>query len=223
MREALGLDELKRVYGRIAQRYDVQHSLITARADQRGRELLVEKSVKEGDRILDCGAGTGTTGLLALKKAGPKGRLTMFDLSEGMLSVAKEKAAKEGFADRVNFQCGDLAHLPFETGGFDVVLSTYSLCPLYDPQKGALELYRVTRPGGRIGVAHSAEPPNRVMRWVGSRVENWAWRFPSLSMGCRAVNVRPAFEKAGGKVIFSNLIGVPLWPFSVLVVEKPPV
>jgi len=221
MRSALNMEELKSIYGRLARRYDFQHALITARSDQRGRRLLVDKAVHEGDVVLDCGSGTGTTGIMAAKKAGANGKVTLFDLSDAMLAVARQKVIHEGLQARVTFQTGDTVHLPFADGTFDAVLSTYSLCPLYDPEKGALELYRVTKPGGRIGVAHSSEPRNPVVKWLADRVEDWAWHFPWLSMGCRSVSVLPALEHAGGRVIFSKHIGIPLWPFFVFVVEKP--
>jgi len=221
VRNALSLDELRNVYARIATRYDVQHGLITARADQRGRTLLVEKSVSLADNVLDCGAGTGTTGILAAKQVGSRGKVTFFDLSDEMLTIARQKVVEAGLQDRVVFQTGDAVHLPYRNGEFDVVLSTYSMCPLYDPEQGALELYRVTRPGGKIGVAHSTEPTNPVVKWLADRVEDWAWRFPSLSMGCRSVEVLPALIRAGGTVLFSRHIGVPLWPFLVFVIEKP--
>jgi ubiquinone/menaquinone biosynthesis C-methylase UbiE len=222
MREGLSLEQLKGVYGHLAQRYDLQHSLITARTDQRGRELVVKYAVKEGNEVLDCGSGTGTTGILAAKKVGPNGSVTLFDLSDAMLAVARRKASQDSLQGRVRFQTGDMVHLPFDSNKFDVVLSTYSLCPLYDPSKGALELYRVAKPGGMIAVAHSAEPRNRGVRWIADRVEGIAWRFPWLSMGCRSVDVLPALVGAGGRVVFSRMIGVPLWPFFVFVVEKQP-
>lgn len=221
MRKALSKDKLLSVYGRIARRYDVQHALITAKADQRGRRLLVDNAVKEGDIVLDCGAGTGTTGIMAARKVGPRGKVTLFDLSDAMLAVARDKAGREGLLDRLTFQSGDMVHLPFADDSFDVVLSTYSLCPLYDPARGALELYRVTKPGGRIGAAHSTSPRNPLIRWLADRVENIAWRFPWLSMGCRSVSVLPTLTEAGAKVLFSKRIGFPLWPFLVFIVEKP--
>ena len=221
MREALKIDELKDVYARIARRYDVQHGILTARADERGRRLLVDKAVHAGDRVLDCGCGTGTTGILAATRVGRGGRVTLFDLSEAMLAEARQKVVEAGVQDRVDFETGDMVHLPFDSGRFDVVLSTYSLCPLYDPQKGALELYRVTRPGGRLGVAHSSSPRNPIVKWIADRVEDWAWRFPWLSMGCRSVEVLPTLVSAGATVVFSRTIGVPLWPFLVFIAEKP--
>ena len=221
MRKALSIEKLKSVYGNIAKRYDFQHGLITARADQRGRRILVENAVDKGDQVLDCGSGTGTTGIMAAKKIGHSGKVTLFDLSEDMLSVARKKVVQENLQERVTFQTGDMVHLPFDDNSFDVVLSTYSLCPLYNPVQGALELYRVTKPGGKVGVGHSTEPKNVIVKYLADRVEDIAWRFPWLSMGCRSVNVFPALEKAGGKVLLLKQIGVPLWPFLVFIIEKP--
>jgi len=221
MRKALSAEKLKNIYGRIAKRYDLQHAFITAGADQRGRRILVEHTVVEGDDVLDGGSGTGTTGIMAAKKAGRTGKVTLFDLSEEMLSVARKKVVREGLQERVTFQTGDMVHLPFDDNSFDAVLSTYSLCPVYDPVKGALELYRVTRPGGRLGIAHSTEPKNAIVKFLADRVEDIAWHLPWLSMGCRSVDVLSALENAGGKVLLTRHIGFPLWPFLVFVIEKP--
>jgi len=221
LREALSNDVLKSVYHRIARRYDFQHGLITAWTDQKARKMLINNAVTAGDHILDCGSGTGTTGIMAALKAGPDGSVTFFDLSDDMLRVAERKADREGLQGRISFQTGDMVRLSYDDDSFDVVLSTFSLCPLYDPHKGALELYRVTRPGGKIGIAHSTEPESKIVRWLADRVEDIAWHFPLLSMGCRSVSVKSALQKAGGKVVLSRNMGFPLWPFHVFIVQKP--
>jgi len=221
MRKALDLDRLQAVYDRTAPRYDWQHALVTLRSDERGRRMLIERAVHEGDRVLDAGAGTGLSALRAARKVGPSGRVVLFDLSEGMLSQAEHKAEAAGLRDRTEFHTGDMTQLPFDDNSFDAILSTYSLCPLYDPAQGALEMYRVVKPGGRIGIAHSTEPQNSIVRWLADRFENVVWHFPWLSLGCRAVSVLPALRDAGGRVLFEKHLGVPLWPFIVFVVEKP--
>ena len=221
MREALDKVKLTSVYNRVAERYDFQHSFFTAKSDQRGRELLVDRAIFAGDRVLDCGAGTGSTGLLAAQKVGETGKVVLFDLSEGMLAVAKEKATQDQMQDRVEIKVGDMLSLPFKDNSFDVVLSTYSMCPVYNPAKATKELYRVTRPGGRIGIAHSTDPDTPIVKWLGDRVESIVWHLPSISLGCRSVAVLPTLEQLGCKVIFKKHIGVPLWPFLVFVAEKP--
>lgn len=221
MRKAMDKEALRTVYDRIANRYDFQHSFLTAGSDQRGRRVLVDKAVRSGNRILDCGSGTGSTALLALEKAGPSGRAVLFDMSDGMLTVAKKRFTESGYDDRVEFKTGDMLSLPFEDNSFDVVLSTYSMCPLYDPAGGARELYRVTKLGGLIGVAHSTDPENPIVKWLADRVENLVWHIPSISLGCRSVSVLPSLQQAGCEVKFKKNIGIPLWPFIVFVAEKP--
>jgi len=221
MREALDIPKLKSVYGRVAKRYDFQHALLTARSDQRGRRIVVEKTVNPGDSVLDCGAGTGSTALLAAEKVGVKGKVTLFDLSEEMLGVAKERAAAAKVLERIEARTGDMVDMPFDDGSFDVVLSTYSLCPLYDPARGALELLRVVKPGGLIGIAHSTDPERPITKWLADRVENVVWLMPFISLGCRSVSVIHALEQAGGIISFKKHIGIPLWPFVVIIVKKP--
>lgn len=221
MRQALERSALESTYNRVAGHYDLQHGLLTLRTDERGRKLVVRQGVRPGERVLDAGGGTGRSALLAAAAVGPAGHVTVFDLSEGMLEVARANAEQAGLAGRMAFQCGDILHLPFADGSFDALLSTYSLCPLYDPTAGVLELYRVVKPGGRLAAAHSVEPSNPLVRAIGSRVESLVWRFPRLSLGCRPVQTLPALIGAGAEVLFETRIGVPLWPFIVYVVRKP--
>lgn len=221
MREALSTDHVEAVYDRAAPRYDFYHAAATLRSDARGRRLVVEWGVSEGDAVLDAGGGTGSTALAAARKVGAEGHVTVLDLSANMLEVGRRRADEAGLLERMTFDTGDIVHLPYAEGQFDTVLSTYSLCPVGDPSAGALELYRVLKSGGRFACAHSSEPQNRLVRGIADGVEAVLWKFPSLSLGCRAISVLPALEAAGAQVVKTKRLGVPLWPFFVFLVEKP--
>jgi ubiquinone/menaquinone biosynthesis C-methylase UbiE len=220
-RAALDPTLVKSLYNKKAKAYDAQHGFVTLKSDDRGREMVVKYGVRGGDRVLDAGGGTGSTAIRAALATGPSGRVVVLDLSLGMLDEARRKAEEAGLVDRMEFVEGDMLKLPFDNESFDAVLSTYSVCPLYDPAAGALDLYRVLKRGGRLAVAHSTEPRNRLVRGVASAVESVVWRIPSLSMGCRPVSTLPALREAGAHVIMEKHFGVPLWPFVFYVVDKP--
>lgn len=221
MREAIAPEKLRNVYTALARRYDVQHGILTLGADERGRRLAVEQTVRTGNKVLDAGAGTGSTALLAAQRVGNSGHVTLFDSSPAMLEVARRRAKTQNVAERLDFKSGDMLALPFADATFDVVLSTYSLCPLFDPEKGALELYRVLKPGGLLGIAHSASPEGPVMHWLAERLEDAIWPVSGISMGCRAVSVLPALEKAGARMLFCKRMGMALYPFLVCILKKP--
>ncbi len=93
--------------------------------------------------VLDVGAGTGS---LSLITASQGHRVTALDLSDGMLDVAREKAARASL--EVTFVQGRADEPP--TGPFDVVMERHVTWTLPDPV-GALSAWRaVTRPGGRL-------------------------------------------------------------------------
>jgi len=221
MRSAVKPGILKSVYDRAAGYYNRWHGLATAHADQRGRTMLVRQCVHDGDWVLDAGGDTGLTSKLAAAAAGGNGGVVLLDFSRGMLRRAVQTGVVNSSGAPVELVAGDMLQLPFPRETFDVVLSSYSTCPLEDPGAGAEEMYRVLKPGGLLGVAHSCEPRSGWAQWLGTRVEDAVWRWPQLSLGCRSVSVLPGLKQMGAEVLSDRRIGIPLWPFRVFVVRKP--
>jgi SAM-dependent methyltransferase len=112
-------------------------------------ELLCESvPVLAGDRVLDVGTASGNTALAAARR---RAIVTGVDITPALLERAKLRAAAEGLP--IDFQQGDATALPFEDGGFDVVISTFGSIFAPDPEKTAGEMSRVCRSRGKIALA----------------------------------------------------------------------
>jgi ubiquinone/menaquinone biosynthesis C-methylase UbiE len=112
-------------------------------------DLAVEKSeVKDGERVLDIGCGTGLLSLKFLETA--ECTVSGVDLSEGMLDIFKDKIDKLNLSDRVKIMPGDAADLEFEDSSFDIIASTVTLHHVVDKQPAIDKIYRLLKPKGRF-------------------------------------------------------------------------
>jgi len=101
-------------------------------------------------RVLDVGCGSGATACFVAENY--RAQVYGIDLSEVMISKAKERAVKQGLTERIEFRVADVFDLPFEDEWFDVVIVESVLTPLPGYKKQAMrQMVRVVRPGGRIG------------------------------------------------------------------------
>lgn len=118
--------------------------------------LLTAAAVREGDRVLDVGCGTGQTTRLAARRS-RSGQVLGLDLSGPMLARARDTAEREGLGN-VSFEAGDAQAHAFTPETFDVVISRFGVMFFADPVAAFTNLGRAVRPGGRMAFICSAEP-----------------------------------------------------------------
>lgn len=101
--------------------------------------------------VLEIGPGPG---ILAeqLARLAPTIRIVGVDIDPAMVERAAARAADAGIDDRVTFQVGDVARLPFADDSFDLVTSTFSVHHWADADAGFAEIGRVLRPGGLAAI-----------------------------------------------------------------------
>jgi ubiquinone/menaquinone biosynthesis C-methylase UbiE len=114
-----------------------------------GEQLCETLDIRAGQKVLDVAAGNGNAALAAARRGC---EVVASDYVPALLERARERAA----ADRLDiaFELADAEALPFESGRFDVVLSTFGVMFTPDQERAAAELARVCRPGGGIGLAN---------------------------------------------------------------------
>ncbi len=118
------------------------------------RAMVRALRLPRGSSGLDAGCGIGLQCLLLAEAVGPAGHVTGLDVSAELLDCGRNMVREAGLSDRVSFQQGDVAKLPFDDHVFDWVWSAD--CVGYGPWEPLTllkELARVVKPGGIVAIA----------------------------------------------------------------------
>jgi SAM-dependent methyltransferase len=122
-------------YGRLATEAtrDLERSVIGGDFGANGYTTLAQAdmladrlALSDRDRLLDVGSGRGWPGLYLATRAGCAVVLT--DLPPEAMSAARERARREGLADRVGLVVASGRRLPFRQRTFDAIVHTDVLC-----------------------------------------------------------------------------------------------
>jgi demethylmenaquinone methyltransferase / 2-methoxy-6-polyprenyl-1,4-benzoquinol methylase len=152
-----------RMFGAIADRYDLMNRVMTMGRDQRWRTQAAEAAqLRPGDSALDVATGTGDLAFLLAERVGSSGRVIGVDFTPEMLRLARLKAA--GKAVPVSFQEGDAEDLRFDANSFSAVTCAFGVRNFENRQMGIDEMARVVAPGGRVVILELTPPQNALAR-----------------------------------------------------------
>jgi phosphatidylethanolamine/phosphatidyl-N-methylethanolamine N-methyltransferase len=129
-------------YNRLAPVYDLME-WVTERSAFQGWRRDLWSRLPPG-RILEVGVGTGKNMPYYPEDA----KVTAIDLSEGMLSRAKQRAEILGID--ADLRLMDVRRLAFPKGTFDAAVATFVFCSVPLPVEGLQELGRAVKPGSEL-------------------------------------------------------------------------
>lgn len=123
-----------------------------------GGEALTKRTaeltgMKSGLKVLDVSSGRGTQSIFYAEKFGVK--VIGLDISDEMVNTSTQLSISTGLQDRVKFVKGDSQELPFENNSFDIVINECAVGIPDDSQLVLDEMFRVLKPGGKIGIHES--------------------------------------------------------------------
>lgn len=149
-------------------------------------KYFVRKILKRGfrsGRVLDIGTGSGRLAIELAKAKNCRFDIVALDISENMISKARENAAQSGVADKITFIIGTAAALPFADNSFDLVISYASLHHWFKPPDVFNEIARVAGETGHVIVRDNKRvyqnPLGKAAIWLVTRFmnkrhrENW--------------------------------------------------
>ena len=149
--------QVTQMFDSISKNYDGLNRVISLGSDIKWREFVVEKVTEiQPKKVLDVATGTGDLAIALTRIEDAK--ITGIDISEGMLSVGKEKIEKRKLSNRIELIHGDSENLPFIDNHFDAVTVAFGVRNFENLEKGLSEIYRVIRPGGRLVVLETSVP-----------------------------------------------------------------
>ena len=153
---------MRRMFDRIAPRYDLFNDLLSAGVHRGWRERAVDALLpRPGRRYLDLCAGTLDLAA-AIKERTPMASVVGADFSLPMLACGTSKLGP----DAPPAVAGDALRLPFADRTFAGCTIAFGLRNLADFAGGLAEMRRVLEPGGRLVVLEFTTPPGVLFRRV---------------------------------------------------------
>lgn len=181
----------------IAPTYDRLNHLMSLNVDKLWRKYALREIVDGSvQQILDVACGTGDSTISIAKAGNPGSRVTGVDISEGMMALVMQKAAREGVHDRIRLKVADGEDLPFGEGSFHRVTCAFGIRNFEHKEQGLREFYRVLKPGGKAVILELSVPTGRTARrlydvyfmhvlpWVGGLIsgDKAAYRYLPASV-----------------------------------------
>ena len=171
--------------------------------------------LKPGETVLDLGSGGGIDVILSARRVGPTGKAYGLDMTDEMLSLARDNQRKAG-VENVEFLKGEIEHIPLPENSVDVIISNCVVNLSTDKDRVLREAFRVLKPGGRFAVSDivvRGEMPADVRRsvelWAGciaGALEESEYRAKLGAAGFEQIDVEPTriYTAADAKDLFGN-------------------
>ncbi|GAA2468690.1 demethylmenaquinone methyltransferase [Streptomyces mauvecolor] len=150
--------EVASMFDDVAAHYDLTNDVLSLGQTRLWRkEVAKAVDARPAQKVLDLAAGTATSS----QPFAAAGAYTVpCDFSLGMLKVGKERQP------HMPFTAGDATKLPFRDDTFDAVTISFGLRNVQDTDAALREMYRVTKPGGRVVICEFSQPTWKPFRTV---------------------------------------------------------
>lgn len=170
--------EVASMFDGVAANYDLTNDVLSlGQARLWRKEVAKAVGARPGHTVLDLAAGTATS---SLPFAATGAYVVPCDFSLGMLREGKKRRPW------LPLTAGDATRLPFKDGVFDTVTISFGLRNVQDTDAALRELYRVTKPGGRVVICEFSQPT-----WAPLRTVYTEYLMRALPPVARAVSSNP--------------------------------
>lgn len=201
------------VYDRIAPIYDIWGKSTESHARNRAIELA---EIKDGQTILEVAVGTGLA-FYEIVTRNPNGTNTGIDLSQGMLTKAKQRLSQLSEAN-YSLDIGTAFDLSIEDESIDTLVNNYmfDLMPFEYMHNIIMEFRRVLKKDGKLILVNMTEGER-----LGSKIYDFIYNISPKTMGgCRGVKLADKLQQHGFNVESREYFQQMLFPSEVILAYK---
>lgn len=148
------------VFESVASRYDLMNDLMSGGVHRLWKSALMDRLKPARDmHLLDVAGGTGDIAFRFLERGG--GKVTVCDLTEGMVRVGRDRALDKGILRNIDWMVGDAQNLALDDMSVDAYTIAFGLRNVTDIDAALREARRVLKPGGHflcLEFSHVAVP-----------------------------------------------------------------
>lgn len=160
-------EQVEEMFDNIAPKYDKLNHILSFNIDKLWRRRVM-RIVRRcaAHNILDVATGTADLAI-AMARSIDHAKILGVDLSEEMLSVARQKVDGAGLASRIELSKGDAEQLSMvDDETMDVVTVAFGVRNFENMERGLAEIRRTLKKGGRLVVLEFSTPRSAVVRWA---------------------------------------------------------
>ena len=156
---------VREVFESVAPNYDLMNDLMSLGLHRSWKRFTVDVlDPRPGEQVLDLAAGTGDLARLISRRLRGDGLVIVADINPRMLAVGRDRLLDQGICRGVGYVLADAESLPWAAGSFDCVSIAFGLRNVTRMEKALAEMFRVLRPGGRLGVLEFSQLRCRALR-----------------------------------------------------------
>lgn len=161
--------QVEEMFDGIAHSYDRLNHQLSFGIDCLWRRAAIKTLKPHSPKtLLDIATGTGDFAILAARKLKPAS-VKGVDISEGMMSIGREKVSRAGLGGVISFEKEDCTRLSYADGTFDAVTAAFGIRNFQDLDAGLREMRRVLKPQGHACLLEFSCPqrfPMKQLFWL---------------------------------------------------------
>ncbi|MDQ5930214.1 MAG: demethylmenaquinone methyltransferase / 2-methoxy-6-polyprenyl,4-benzoquinol methylase [Bacteroidota bacterium] len=202
------------VFTKVAHQYDIMNDVMSLGIHHYWKWLTIHTAlIKKNSQVLDLACGSADLSRLICKKYYPNINLYLADINADMLNQGRTRLINMGFMENIQYFQVNAEALPFLSQYFETSIMAFGLRNVTHQQQALQELFRVTRPGGKICILEFSKPKLDVIKrfydwysfhvipkmgqWIANDANSYQYLVESIRMHPDQETLKNMILKAG--------------------------